>query len=60
MRLSLIHILFLTEHQTLELKEESTLKDTRYDLLLVIANQGYTDVYKRQAFLLTPSRCWPE
>ena len=35
-------LLFLTEHQTLELKEESTLKDTRYDLLLVIANQGYT------------------
>ena len=31
-------LLFLTEHQTLELKEESTLKDTRYDLLLVIAN----------------------
>lgn len=24
-------LLFLTEHQTLELKEESTLKDTRYD-----------------------------
>ena len=36
-------LLFLTEHQTLELKEESILKDTRYDLLLVIANQGYTD-----------------
>ena len=35
-------LLFLTEHQTLELKEESTLKDTHYDLLLVIANQGYT------------------
>ena len=35
-------LLFLTEHQTLELKEESILKDTRYDLLLVIANQGYT------------------
>lgn len=33
-------LLFLTEHQTLELKEESTLKDTRYDLLLVIANQA--------------------
>ena len=28
-------LLFLTEHQTLELKEESTLKDTRYDLQLV-------------------------
>ena len=33
---------FLTEHQPLTLKEESTLKDTRYELLLVIANQGYT------------------
>ena len=29
---------FLTEHQTLTWKEESTLKDTRYELLLVIAN----------------------
>ena len=35
-------LLFLTEHQKLTLKEESTLKDTRYELLLVIANQGYT------------------
>ena len=33
---------FLTEHQTFALKEESTLKDTRYELLLVIANQGHT------------------
>lgn len=33
---------FLTEHQTFALQEESTLKDTRYELLLVIANQGYT------------------
>ena len=33
---------FLTEHQPLQWKEESTLKDTRYELLLVIANQGYT------------------
>ena len=32
----------LTEHQTLTWKEESTLKDTRYELLLVIANQGHT------------------
>ena len=30
----------MTEHQTFALKEESTLKDTRYELLLVIANQG--------------------
>lgn len=35
-------LLFLTEHQTFERMEESTLKDTRYELLLVIANQGYT------------------
>lgn len=35
-------LMFLTEHQTLELKEESILKDTRYELLLVIANQGHT------------------
>lgn len=35
-------LMFLTEHQSLTLKEESTLKDTRYELLLVIANQGYT------------------
>lgn len=33
---------FLTEHQTFALKEESTMKDTRYELLLVIANQGHT------------------
>ena len=33
---------FLTEHQTFVLKEESTLKQTRYELLLVIANQGHT------------------
>ena len=32
----------LTEHQPLTWKEESTLKDTRYELLLVVANQGYT------------------
>lgn len=35
-------LMFLTQHQPLTLKEESTLKDTRYELLLVIANQGYT------------------
>ena len=33
---------FLTEHQTFTRTEESTLKDTHYELLLVIANQGYT------------------
>lgn len=35
-------LMFLTEHQPLTWKEESTLKDTRYELLLVIANQGHT------------------
>ena len=35
-------LMFLTQHQPLQWKEESTLKDTRYDLLLIIANQGYT------------------
>jgi len=35
-------LMFLTEKQSLDLKEESTLKDTRYELLLVIANQGHT------------------
>ena len=33
-------LMFLTEHQTLNWKEESTLKDTRYELLLVFANPG--------------------
>ena len=33
---------FLTEHQTFTRMEESTLKDTHYELLLVITNQGYT------------------
>ena len=35
-------LMFLTEHQPMQWKEESTLKDTRYELLLVIANQGHT------------------
>ena len=35
-------LMFLIEHQSLTWKEESTLKDTRYELLLVVANQGYT------------------
>ena len=33
---------FLTNGQPFQKGEESILKDTRYDLLLVIANQGYT------------------
>lgn len=35
---------FLTENQTFELGEESTLKDTKYELLVIIANQGYTEL----------------
>lgn len=35
-------LMFLTEHQPLHWEEESTLKDTHYELLLVIANQGHT------------------
>ncbi len=35
---------FLTEGRSFEKGEESTLKDTRYELLIVIANQGYTEM----------------
>lgn len=35
---------FLTEGREFKKEEESTLKDTRYELLVVIANQGYTDM----------------
>ena len=34
---------FLTEGREFEKGEESTLKDTKYELLVVVANQGYTD-----------------
>ena len=34
---------FLTDGQNYEKGEESTLKDTKYELLVVIANQGYTE-----------------
>lgn len=34
---------FLTEGREFEKGEESTLKDTNYELLVVIANQGYTE-----------------
>ena len=34
---------FLTEHQNYQKGEESTMKDTKYELLVVIANQGYTE-----------------
>ena len=37
-------LFFLTEHQNFEKGEESKLKDTKYELLIVIANQGYTEL----------------
>lgn len=35
---------FLTEGRGFKKGEESVLKDTKYELLVVIANQGYTDL----------------
>ncbi|MDD7388064.1 MAG: P-II family nitrogen regulator [Lachnospiraceae bacterium] len=35
---------FLTQNQNYEIEEESTLKDTKYELLVVITNQGYTNL----------------
>lgn len=35
---------FLTEDREFEWGEESALKDTKYELLVVIANQGYTEM----------------
>lgn len=35
---------FLTEERQFEKGEESALKDTKYELLVVIANQGYSDM----------------
>lgn len=35
---------FLTQGQDYQKGDESTLKDTRYELLVVIANQGYTEL----------------
>lgn len=37
-------LFMLTEKQNFEKGEESTLKDTKHELLIVIANQGYTDL----------------
>ena len=37
-------LLFLTEHQDYTKGEESTLKDTTHELLVVIANHGYSDL----------------
>lgn len=35
---------YLTMNQTVSVKEESSLKDTTFELLIVIANTGYTDL----------------
>lgn len=37
-------LLYLTEGREFKKEEESTLKETKYELLVVIANQGYTDM----------------
>lgn len=39
-------LMFLTEHQNYNFEKgaESTMKDTKYELLVVIANQGYSDL----------------
>ena len=37
-------LLFLTEHQNYQKGEESTMKDTTHELLLVVANHGYSDL----------------
>lgn len=36
-------LLFLTENQNFQKGEETSLKETKYELLIVIANQGYTE-----------------
>ncbi len=36
-------LMFLTENQELSFKEESELKNTEYELIIVISNIGYTD-----------------
>lgn len=40
---------FLTEHQEFIFGEESTLKETKYELLVVVANQGYSDLVMEAA-----------
>lgn len=36
-------LLFLTEHQNFVKGEESALKDTKYELVVIVANRGYTE-----------------
>ena len=40
---------YLTANQNIAIEEESTLKDTKYELLIVIANSGYTDTIMNAA-----------
>ena len=42
-------LLFLTEDQNFEKGEESTLKETNQELLIVIANQGYSELIMNAA-----------
>ncbi len=42
-------LFFLTEGLNFKKGEESALKDTKYELLVVIANQGYTDMIMEAA-----------
>lgn len=42
-------LLFLTDNQNYEKGEESTLKETTHELLVVIANQGYSDFIMKAA-----------
>ncbi len=44
---------FLTEDQDFQNVEETILKDTKYELLIVIANQGYSDLIMDAARLKT-------
>ena len=37
-------LMFMTEGREFEKGEESALKDTKYELLVVVANQGYTEM----------------
>lgn len=42
-------LMFLTENQNYEKGEETSLKDTVYELLIIITNQGYTDLVMHAA-----------
>lgn len=42
-------LLFLTQNQEFTKGEETTLKDTKHELLVVVANQGYTETIMKEA-----------